>query len=148
MEAATIQFFEDTPKCDLAVFLTDIDNEPKRRKKILDWTNEYSKENLGTNFVVGCPDPHLEQWFLNDPIALKLTFSLPNDSSLPHVSINYAKHRIKKIIKEHADLTKSFSESYAEIALNFNLQNNDRSFKLFYKMLRQALRTICAKHRH
>jgi len=152
MNAAAVLFFEGVEKCDLAIYISDTDYNPRKKIEISHWINNYCRGNADARIIVGCPQPHLEQWFLNDESAIRKTFSLPSGSLLPFPNEIIPKTRFTSIVEFlNHDLSKSKLELYSEVASYIDLPNlasRDTSFKTFYRDLKQALRTLCRTHTH
>lgn len=134
LEDATTLFFADTPKCDVAIFINDMDKKEERCKKIKKFTNNYMRINSTCTIFTLCPNPCFEKWFFIEENAVKKMFGLAGFKQIPYVELE-PKSRLKKLIKEYYnDFTKSTMEIYGEIAENLDckvLSTRDVEFKSF-----------------
>lgn len=135
--------FYDTHGCDLAVFITDTDGKDAKCKRIKVLVSRYCKRvNPSALYITGCPDPELEQWYLDEENAIKQVFSLPGSVRLPYGQI-MPKERLNRIIDDNNnDITVTPREIYSTIAEILNLRKlymSNASFKSFYNALKQII---------
>ncbi len=135
--------FYDTHSCDLGVFVADTDGQDSKRRRIKQAVARHCRNiNASANFVVGFPDPELEQWFLDEEDAIKNNFSLEGNRRLPYADMP-SKERFKKIVSEkRQDITITISEYYAKVAVSVNLgklYRSSDSFRSFYNAIKRAI---------
>lgn len=141
LSKASKLFFNTNPKCDLAIFLNDIDKSPERCKYIRNWVKEYIQQNPDNKIVVGCPDRHFEQWFVSEENTLKSFFNLSGSKPLPY-SDKLPKEQLESIFYEFGDITDSLKDVYIELAGKLNIPfliTKDKSFSRFYRELKKEL---------
>jgi hypothetical protein len=139
---ALILFYE-TYDCDIAIFVADTDGKEDKQKRIKSLVLSYSKKVKPSSInIIGCPDPELEQWFLDEENAIKQIFSLPGNEALPYADMT-PKERLRRIIDENPeDITKTRPDIYVNIAelMDFKkLTMSSRSFKSFYNAFKKVL---------
>lgn len=140
MDKAAKIFFDTDPKCDIAIYLNDLDNQPDRCKKIRLWADDYCSKNISRKIVVGCPDPTLEQWFIREESAIKKILGLDSTKSLPYQG-KHPKIRLENMIYSSPDMTIIKKSAYIDIAKNLNtnvLKTRDKSFNKFYEDFMKA----------
>lgn len=141
IKTAAILFY-DTVGCDLGIFVGDTDGKRGKASRIRTLVTVYCKKvNPMAVYAIGCPDPELEQWFLDEEDAIKNYFHLPI-TKLPHGDLE-PKERFLKILRDNPiDITVSTGEIYQLIASSINidkLKENNDSFKRFYTSIKKAL---------
>ncbi len=135
--------FYDTYGCDLAVFVSDTDGKDSKCKRIKALVSKYCKRiNLSSPYITGCPDPELEQWYLDEENAIKQIFSLSGSTRLPYDQMT-PKERLNRIIDDNnKDITVTPREIYSEIAGILNLRKlymSNTSFKTFYNAFKKIV---------
>jgi hypothetical protein len=128
--------FYDTNECDIAVFVADSDGKDDKQKRIKALVKRHCKKIKPDSInIVGCPDPVLEQWFLDEENAIRQLFSLPGSVELPYSKMP-PKERLERIINENnKDITTTPREIYIKVAemMDFGkLYRSSRSFQNFY----------------
>lgn len=136
--------FYDTYNCNLAFFIADTDGDDKKISRIRASVSKHCRKiNSSSVNVVGCPDPELEQWLIDEENAIKQVFSLPSVKPLPFNEIAHPKERLQKIISIYnRDITVTRSELYAKVVNLMNLDKlrmNSPSFKSFYNSIQKAI---------
>lgn len=139
---ATVLFY-DTHSVDLAVFVADTDGKVSKCRRIRTLvTTNCKKINPSAVYIIGFPDPELEQWFLDEENAIKQMFSLPGDQRLPYNEMA-PKERFIRIIKENnSDITVTEREIYTKITAAMDLQTllmRNQSFKRFFNAFKKTL---------
>lgn len=134
--------FYDTSGCDIAVFVSDTDGKEGKDSRIRALVSTHCRRvNPQATYAVGCPDPELEQWFLDEENSVKRYFNLPG-VRLPYDNLD-SKERFLKIINENLkDITASKGEVYQQIASTLDLNklfNCSKSFKRFYNSIKKAI---------
>ncbi|MBI5414745.1 hypothetical protein HZA38_04490 [Candidatus Peregrinibacteria bacterium] len=128
--------FYSVHNCDMAVFIADSDGKRDKQKKIKTQVTKHCiKIKPDSRNIVGCPDPELEQWFLDEENAIKIIFSLEREDALPYPEMS-PKERFRRIITENnSDITTTLSDIYvksAEIMDFKKLEMSSKSFENFY----------------
>lgn len=147
MEPSAVRFFEEEDSCDFAIFLSDVDKDPKnvKRKRINAWIRNYFlKKNK--SIIPVFPNPTFEQWFFAEENALKQIFPAMNPTSpIPYSDLK-PKERLKKIVIEFSnDITVSPKDVYpliSEILDLHHLATKDVSFRRFNEKMGLTLRSI------
>ena len=135
--------FLDTHECDIAIFVTDTDGKMEKCRRIRTMVMNYCKQvNSSVNYVTGCPDPELEQWFLDEENAIKGIFRLSGDLPLPYNDLP-SKERLQKIINDNnKDITLTKNDYYVRVSSIMHLgklYNSSKSFKSFYEAIRKII---------
>lgn len=146
LKKAANLFFNIEPYCDFAVFLNDNDKFPERCKKIRKWCTKYCREiNSWSKFIVGCPDPTLEQWFFSDIAAIIKVFGLDGSSAIPYEYL-HPKQRLQKLYDiKITDPTISMVDIYSDLASEINaefLSDSNPTFKKFYDDLKKEIDSV------
>lgn len=136
-------FFFDTNDCSMAIFVADTDGRYDKPRRIKALVSRHCKHiSPGSKNVVACPEPELEQWFLDEEIAIKRIFSLSADEELPYKTMD-SKERLRRIIDENnKNVTITVSEIYTEIAETMDLGKlimGSKSFNSFYSSMERVL---------
>lgn len=141
MTKAAALFFENSPSCDFAIFLNDLDDQPERCRRIRSWATNYQNRHVTRKIIVGCPNPSFEQWFVNEENAIKRVLSLDSTEPLPYSELK-PKSRVEEMIYENANITITKKSAYIDIAKHLNLivlGERDASFKRFYEEMSEVL---------
>ncbi len=97
-------------------------------------------------FVVGCPDPHVERWFLLDSNSLMKVFGSFFEVPAYKCEKNYYKNELKSIIRQAGwPITQGGIEYAHDIVSQINFshaERNDPSFRIFISDLRGVLKNI------
>lgn len=142
IRSSAILFF-DTRGCDIAIFVTDTDGKMEKCRRIRSLVNNYCRKiNSSAKYITGCPDPELEQWFLDEENATKGVFHLSGELPLPYSALP-SKERFHKIIDNYnKDITLTRNDYYIRISFIMHLgklYNSSKSFKSFYEAIRKIL---------
>lgn len=137
MKVAEKIFFQDTPPVDLAVFVSDVDKYPSRKKEIPAWIREYAQ--ISSNIVVcGLADPNFEHWLMQEGNAVKAILSIPPEVAI--YSSGDPKAQLRTLYEIHnTDLTLTLKDLYIQAANTINidyLASNDQNFNAFVNSLR------------
>ena len=109
---------------------------------------ESIKVNLFPHIVIGCPDPHVERWYLTDLEALEHIFKITPQLPPYKCDRKYYKHELTMLIKGAGFLaTQGGSEFGPEIVEAMNLQkclssNAEPSLGSFIKDIRNEIKRI------
>lgn len=147
LEAASISFFitpfNDDPRADLAIYFSDLDNNPTKKLHILNWAKEHCT-TYPDRIIVPCfASPHFEQWFFDEIDNLRAVLpDLPLD--IPYQDCQ-PKERLRRIIQKYADLSTSSGEVKILLAENINLNSlklRNSDFNSFSNELLTAIRRV------
>lgn len=98
--------------------------------------------------VVGCPDPHVERWYLADPESFKTVVGQRPSLGRKKCARDYYKDALAKAVRQAGHRPTlggiEFARELVESMDLFRAGKNDRSLKAFVDDLRSSLRTFRA----
>jgi hypothetical protein len=148
ISAATSLFLDIEPRCSFAVFVTDTDGVKSKFSTVSGLVKEnLSKMGIADGFaVVACPDPVIEQWFLDEENGIKKILSLNGASPLPY-SKETPKARYNKMISENKnkDITKTDYDIHLDVVRAMNIKKLikiNASFNKFWEGVTYQLKSL------
>jgi hypothetical protein len=144
MSAAAQVFFDTEPKVDIAVFLSDVDKFPERKKEMDKWIEEFQRTNASAPIIPGTADPVFENWYFIEENALKSHLNLSATSVIPFSNLK-PKPRLRKLIDEFSsdDPVMSRIERYVEIARLLNFQTLSERDPKHFGLFRKNFQDVC-----
>jgi hypothetical protein len=149
IEAALGLFLEIKPECSFGIFVTDTDGDSHKCSNVRRLVREACLLGIDHSFgVVGCPDPVIEEWFLDEENAIKNILGFAGTEPLPFGDIISPKDRYHYMIsKSNDDITKTDDDVHLEIVRLIDmgkLRSSSRSFDTFYKDTLAKMRSLYA----
>jgi len=100
---------------------------------------------LAGTVVVGCPDPHVEKWFLADPDSLAQHFGVVADRSKSKCERKVYKTQLVRALRDAGQTVTlggtEFAEEIVAFMDLFKAGRNEASLKHFVKEIRAAIRS-------